>query len=230
MRPVDGLIDALVADAQPIRRAAPPLRRALVWLALAASVIGLLAVLHGLRPDLPARLRQPAFCLSLGATLATGASAAVAAMLVSLPDRSRAWLLLPLPAALIWVGGIGYGCLCHWVPFDPGGVAGAELRRCAATVLASSVPLSALMLWLLRHAARLGGGPALLAGSLAVAALTAAALSLLHEFDASLMILAWNLGAALLVFTLDAAIGRRVLRVGSVVSPSANRRAWRGAQ
>ena len=82
----------------------------------------------------------------------------------------------------------------------------------AATLLASSIPLSALMFFLLRHAARLRPTASVLSGALAVAALTAAALSLLHEFDASLMILAWNFGTALLVIALDAAIGRRMLR------------------
>jgi len=88
----------------------------------------------------------------------------------------------------------------------------AELLRCTATLLASSVPLSALMFWLLRHAARLRPGPAVLAGALAVAALTATALSLLHEFDASLMIVAWNVGAALLVLAVNGLVGQRVLR------------------
>ncbi len=206
------LIEHLIADAGPVRPARPPLRRASAWLGLAAVLLGLLTVLHGPRPDLMARLAEPAFGVSLVASLLTGVLACVAAMLVSLPDRSRAWMLLPVPPALIWGSGIGYGCLAHWVAFDPAGVQWAELLRCAATLLASSIPLSAGMFWLLRHTARLGAMPSLLAGALAVAALTAVALSLLHEFDASLMILAWNLGAALLVLVADAAVGSRVLR------------------
>lgn len=207
-----GLIERLVADGGPVRRAHAPVPRAALWLLLAAVVIGLLALLHGLRSDFSARLRDPAFCASFAAAVLTGALAAVAAMLVSLPDRSRLWLLLPLPAAVVWVGGIGYGCLAHWVPFDPAGVQRRELLRCAGTLLACSVPLSAVMFWLLRHTARLRPTPSLLAGALAVAALSAAALSLLHEFDASLMILAWNLGVALLVVAIDALVGRHVLR------------------
>jgi hypothetical protein len=208
----NALIERLVAEAAPVRRAWPPLARAALWLLLAAGLIALLASLHGPRADVSARLCDPAFCLSLFATLLTGALAAVAAMLVSLPDRSGKWMLLPLPAAAAWVGGIGWGCLAHWVAFDPSGVQWAELLRCAGTLLASSVPLSALMFLFVRHAAKLRPTPSLLAGALAVAALTAASLSLLHEFDASLMILAWNFGAALLVLALDTALGRRALR------------------
>jgi hypothetical protein len=212
MRPTSEVIDSLVADATPVRRAAPPLPRALVWLAAAAAVIGGLALAHGTRPDLSARLAEPVFRVALAAALATGALAAVSAMLVSLPDRPRAWLLLPLPTGIVWASGVGYGCLAHWVPFEPAATAWPELLRCAATLFASGIPLSALMFWSLRHAVRLGAGPALLAGALAVAALTAAALSLLHAFDASAMIILWNLGAAALVFAIDAAIGRRLLR------------------
>ena len=206
------MIEQLVADAAPVRRAASPLVRAAVWLALAVLVVAGLATLHGPRGDLAARLGDAAFCVSFAAAVLTGVLSAVAAMFVSLPDRSRWWLLLPLPAAVAWGAGIGAGCLAHWVPFDPSGVQWAELLRCATTLLASSIPLSAAMFWLLRHTARLGALPSLLAGALAVAALTAAALSLLHEFDASLMILAWNFGAALIVLLIDAAIGRRILR------------------
>jgi hypothetical protein len=183
-----------------------------MWLGAAALLVGGLLIAHGARPDLPARLQDTDFCVAWAASVLTGTLAALAAMLVSLPDRSRLWLLLPLPAALVWLGGVGYGCLSHWVAFDPAGVQWAELVRCFFTLLAASVPLSALMFFLLRHARKLRPTPSLLAGALAVAALTAAALSLLHEFDASLMILAWNFGAALLVLAIDAAVGRRVLR------------------
>lgn len=206
------LIGALVAQAVPVRRSWPPLLRAAAWLALAWGVVAALAALHGTRPDLDVRLAQPAFCASLAATLLTGASAAIAAFTVILPDRSRRWLLLPVPAAVAWLATVGWGCLAHWVPLGPGVVEPHEAARCFATLLFSFVPLSALMFWMLRRAARLRPTAAVLAGSVAVAALTAAALSLLHPFDASAMVLMWNFGAATLVIATDAAIGRRLLR------------------
>ena len=43
--------------------------------------------------------------------IATTVSAAFAAFELSLPDRSRAWALLPLPAAALWVGASGLGCM-----------------------------------------------------------------------------------------------------------------------
>jgi len=49
-----------------------------------------------------------------------------------------------------------------------------------------------------------------LTGSLAVAAITASALSLFHEFDATVMILMWNLGSAALLVGLGTLLGRKM--------------------
>jgi hypothetical protein len=47
-------------------------------------------------------------------------------------------------------------------------------------------------------------------GSLAVAAITATALSLFHTIDATLMILMWNVGTAVLFVGLGGVFGRRM--------------------
>jgi hypothetical protein len=54
------------------------------------------------------------------------------------------------------------------------------------------------------------------AGSLSVAAITATALSLFHDLDASVMILIWNLGTSTLIVALGGALGPKTL---SWVSP-----------
>jgi uncharacterized membrane protein YedE/YeeE len=46
-------------------------------------------------------------------------------------------------------------------------------------------------------------------GGLAIAAITAFALSLVHDLDASMMILIWNLGVAALIAGLACVFGRR---------------------
>ncbi len=181
------------------------------WLALAAGILLLLVIEHGLRPDLLEQLRKPSFLAGCVASAATGILAAVGCLLGSLPDRSRRWLLLPLPTLLVWVSTIGYGCLTDWVSVDAGALRLGEAVRCFATVLAVSVPLSAAMFAMLRHAARLRPKLVTLAAGLAVAAMTSTALSLLHQIDATMMILAWNLGVAALLVALEGALGRRVL-------------------
>ena len=95
------LIDTLVEYATPVRRLRPPLIRAALWLLFAALVLGLLAVVHGVRPDLAERLQQPIFVIGMFGALATGVLAAIASFKVSLPDGSRWWLLLPVPALVL---------------------------------------------------------------------------------------------------------------------------------
>jgi hypothetical protein len=205
------LIAALAADAKPVRRLRPPLVRAGAWLALAALLLALLAIVHGVRSDLAVHLRQQIFVAGIAASLATGVSAAVAAFLVSLPDRSRMWLLLPAPSLGVWLSTIGYGCLTNWVRIAPEGVQSGEVFSCFVTLAVTSVPLSLAMVVMLRYAAMLRPILVTMTGSLSVAAITATALSLFHNLDASVMILIWNLGTSALIVALGSALGPRIL-------------------
>jgi len=205
------LIDALVETATPVRRLRPPIIRAGLWLAFAAIMLGLIAIAHGLRPDFFDRVRQPLFVLSMLGALATSVLAAVASFRLSLPDSSRLWIVLPLPALALWVATIGYGCLTDWVSMDPDGVHMGEAVRCFATLLMTSVPLSIAMLVMLRYAALLRPLEVSVMGGLAVAAVTAFALSLFHDLDATVMILIWNLGSAVLIAALGSLFGRSML-------------------
>lgn len=204
------LISSLAANLTPVRRLRPPVTRAACWLLLATLILSMLAISQGIRPDLPQRLQDPAFAVDMGASVFTGILAAVAAFLVSLPDRSRLWLLLPVPTLVAWLTNIGYQCLTRWVTFDPNGVSLGETARCFATLVLTSLPLSLAMLVMLRHAAPLRPTTVTLMGSLAVAAITATALSLFHALDATVMILAWNAGAAVLIVGLGGILSRRM--------------------
>lgn len=206
------LIASLAANATPVRRLRPPVFRAACWLLLAAVILTLLAVSQGIRPDLVQRLRDPEFGASLAGSLLTGMLAAVAAFLLSLPDRSRLWLLLPVPALIVWLSNIGYQCLVDWIAIGPDGVGLGEAVRCFATLVLTSLPLSLAMLVMLRYAAPLRPTAVALTGSLSVAAITATALSLFHAIDATVMILMWNLGTAGLFVGLAGAFGRSMFR------------------
>ncbi len=204
------LIDSLVANAAPVRRLAPPVARAAGWLLFAALMLALLAVSHEVRPDLALRLRQPEFVIGIAASLATGVLAAIASFLVSIPDRSRMWLLLPLPALFVWVLTIGYGCLTNWVSLQPGSLPLGDEAGCFALLVLTGVPLSLAMLVMLRHAALLAPTRVAISGGLAVAGVTATALSIFHNHDASALILIWNLGTAALLVALGGTFGRRM--------------------
>ena len=204
------LIESLVAGAKPVRRLRPPVARAALWLLFAAAIVTLLAISHGLRPDLGARLQRPLFVTGVAASLLTGALAAIAAFIVSLPDRSRLWLLLPAPALAVWVSTISYECLTDWVGIQPDGIRLGEAADCFATLVLTSVPLWLSMLVMLRYAAIVHSAAVAAAGSLAVAALAATALSLFHSLDASALILMWNLGTAALLVGLGSVFGDRM--------------------
>ncbi len=204
------IIDSLVANAAPVRRLRPPVARAAGWLLFAALMLALLAVSHDVRPDLALRLRQPEFVIGVAASLATGVLAAIASFLLSIPDRSRAWLLLPLPALFVWVSTIGYGCLINWVSLQPGSLPFGEEAGCFALLVLTGVPLSLAMLIMLRHAALLAPTRVAISGGLAVAAVTATALSIFHKHDASAIILIWNFGTAVLLVALGGAFGSRM--------------------
>jgi hypothetical protein len=210
MTSTSDVIDSLVADAKPVRRLQPPAVRALCWLLFAALMLALVAVVHGVRPDLMLKLRQPVFATSVMAALTTGVLAAMASFIASVPGRSRRWLLLPAPALAVWISTIGYGCLTSWVSIGPDGISLGETARCFATLAVTGIPLSLAMLIMLRYVARLSPAPVAMTGSLAVAAMTAVALSLFHPLDATVMILFWNFGVTALLLAFSGLYGKRL--------------------
>jgi hypothetical protein len=210
------LIDQLSAHLAPVRRLRP-LLRACQWLLIAGLVVGLLAVLHGARPDLALRLRQPIFAAALVGSLLTGVLAAIAAFHLCLPDRSRLWTLLPAPAVVLWVATIGYGCLTDWVRITPGGLRLGSTLECFATLVLVTIPSAVVLFAMLRDVARLYPTAVGMMGGLAIAGIAATTMSLLHELDATVMVLLWNLGAAALIVALGGTLGRRRFR--SVAPP-----------
>jgi hypothetical protein len=207
------LIEVLAASAKPVRRLRPPLVRTGLWLSLAAGVFALLALSRGARPDLAQQLAQPIFVAGIVASLATGILAALASFLVSLPDRSRAWILLPVPTLAIWVSTVSYGCLTNWVSIGPNGFRLGEAASCFATLMLTSLPLSIALFVMLRFAAWFRPTIVTVSASLAVAAMTASALSLFHAFDATIMILVWNLGVAAMIVGVGGVLGMRARAV-----------------
>ncbi|WP_331713036.1 NrsF family protein [Variovorax sp. HW608] len=205
-----------MSDARPVRRLLPPLLRAALWLMAPVSVFALLALGQGVRPDLAQQLREPAFVLGTAASLATGVLAAVASFMLNLPDRSRHWGWLPVPTLVLWIAAVGQGCLMHWVDIGPGGVQLGESARCLTTVLVTSLPLSLTLFAMLRHGSLLRANSVTLTASLAVAAMSATAISFFHSIDASVMILITNLGTAALIVVIGSLFGRRVASSGGL--------------
>jgi hypothetical protein len=207
------LINLLATSAKPVQRLRPPLVRATLWLLLVALIFALLAMGHGLRGDFALRVGQPVFVIGIAASVVTGILAAVASFFLSLPDRSRARALLPLPALLLWISTVSHGCLTNWVSIGPDGMRMGEAARCFATLMLTSMPLSIALYVMLRHAAWLRPTVVTVTGGLAVAAMTATALSLFHDLDATVMVLVWNFGVAAVIVGLGWLLGIRARAV-----------------
>lgn len=192
------LIDALATDLAPVRRLAPPILRCARWLALAAVIVAILGVSRGARPDLLVRFHEPLFALRIVAVIVTAVLAAASAFLISQPDRSDYWALLPLPGIIVWLLILGYGSFTDWVDLGPEGVPLGRISSCLTTLVLTGVPLAATMALMMRRSKPLRPLPAALNGALAVAAISVTALSLFHSIDESILVLIANIGVATL--------------------------------
>ena len=205
------LIHDLAADLRPVRRLRPPGLRALAWLAaVGAAGAGLASIsdLGAVRDRLAA---APDMWLALAGSAATAALAALAAFQLGLPDRRPAWALLPLPAALLWLGASGLGCLRGRVLPGVHPASLGDAMDCLAFILGLSMPLSALLVLMLRRAATLEPGLTAAMAGLASAAAAATLLALVHPFDASVTDLVVHAVTVLAVVAANRAWGGRLL-------------------
>ncbi len=203
----DGLIAALAADLQPVRRLARPTVRAALWLAV---VVALAAVLAPIGDVAALRARLAAspdlWWATLGAVL-TAITAALAAFQSSVPGRARGWMLLPAAPAAVWLGASGWGCLRGWGL--PGLVPATmhDAMGCATFITLVSIPLSAVLVLMLRRACPLWPGRVAALGGLAAAAAAASLLSLFHPHDASAVDFLMHVVAVILVVSVTRWVG-----------------------
>lgn len=199
MRTTDQLIEQLTAAADPVTPLRPPLLRALCWLALAFAVVVGMVLSHGVRPDLVQQFSRPVMAAEWVGALLTGCLAAIATFQVSLPGRSRRWMLLPLPGLALWLSALCLGCLADWFQHGPTALAITPSWSCVQAILTTSVPLGLTLLVMVRYAGLVRPGATALVGGLSIAALSSAGLSLFHHVDTAIMVLIWHGGAAALV-------------------------------
>ncbi len=208
----DDLIAELSASARPVRRLAPPMARALAWLAVVAILAGAPILLRADLPVFAQRASDPRMALELFATLATGVAGVIAAFHLSIPDRSRAWALLPAPFALLWMALTGWGCLEFLPEQGQRGWGLSQSHHCFFFLLSVGVPLAGLLILTLRRASPLQPRLVASVGALGVAGLAAFILQFFHPFDVTIMDLATHLVALALLVALFSLSGRITLR------------------
>jgi len=204
------LIERLAGSAQPVRRLAPPWRRALWWCALALAFV-VLGALIGPAPGVARMMSDGRFLAEQVAAAATAVLAAVAAFSSAVPGASRRWLWLPLFPLAVWIGTIGQGCIADWARLGSDGLRVRADWSCFGPMLAVGIVPTAVLCLMLRRGAAVRPSLSLALGGLAAAAATNVALQMFHVGDVSIMVLVWHVGGALLLTTLAAWLGRWAL-------------------
>lgn len=209
----EGLVETLAASLEPVRPLAPPSHRALGWTA-SALAFGCALLPFADMTAVAARLSVPDLCAAaIGAAL-TALFAALAAFQTSVPGRSAAWALLPLPPLALWLAASGLGCLRAWVAPGADLPDAREASGCFVFLMAVSLPLSALLVVMLRRACPLRPTLTAALGGLAVAAAAASLLVPFHPHDATATDLAMHAAAVALVIGLNGLAGGRLLGNG----------------
>jgi hypothetical protein len=180
----DLLIRRLARDLEPVRRLVSPRRQILLWLGCLLTVAVPLALTHE-----PATLVErlgavPEICLGLMSSMLTALLGAAAAFMLSRPDRPRIWALLPTPAAALWIVIGAVGCLRHGGITDADGATPIGTGTCFFLILGTAVPISALLMVLVRRGYPLRPELTSLLCGLAGAAAAATITNIVHPHDA----------------------------------------------
>ena len=211
MTDTDLLIDQLAARAAPVKRLSSPLRRTALWLLLAAIIIALVVASFGARPGWLQDMQVASTAIEWFASILTGALAAYAVFQISVPGRSPSWAWLPLPAALLWLGGIGLGCMADAARIGSDAfVVETGSAECAWAITLTSLPLGLVMLLMVRHAGVVRPAPTAVLAALSAAALSAAGVSVIHAGENAFMVLLWHVGAVVVLSTLSGLFGRHL--------------------
>lgn len=206
------LIHSLSAELTPVHRLRSPAARLLGWIALLVLLAVLLLWRYGDHAMLQRWAAAPDLAWAAAGAAATALTAAWACFCLGVPGRSPRWAWAPLPFALLWIGASGLGCLRSWLaPGTPLGPP-AESMDCLSFILAFSLPLSLLLVWLLRRACTLQPVRAALMVGVASAAASASLLQICHQFDAAATDLAVHAVAVGLVIGVNLLFRGRLLR------------------
>ena len=207
----DRLIHDLTADLRPVRRLPAPEVRTLVWLGAVACIAVVLALFSDLSTVAHRLAAVPDMWLAVTGSTLTAIFAAIAAFKLSVPGRNAAWAFLPLPAAILWIAASSAGCLRTSFVADTHGAFLADTIHCLIFILAVSVPLTALLLLMLRRAYPLRPGMTAAIAGLASAAAAATLLNFFHPFDATATDLLVHVAAVTLVVLANRVLGGQIL-------------------
>lgn len=205
------LIDRLGDGLVPVRRLLPPWLRTAGWLLAVAIVAAALLMHYGVDGMLRRWAGAPDLAWAAVGAVLTAICAAWAALALGVPGRRSGWAWLPLPAAALWIGASGLGCLRTWLAPDTSVAGLHQSADCLLFIIGFALPLSALLIWLLRRACPLRPVLTAVLIGLASAAASASLLDICHAYDAAATDLLTHAAAVAVVVALNAAMGGRLL-------------------
>jgi len=207
----EALIDRLGTDLVPVRRLLPPWLRTVGWMLVVAAIAAVLLMHYGAEPMLRRWAGTPDLGWAGMGAVITAVTAAWAAFALGVPGRRAAWAWLPLPGALLWIGASGLGCLRTWIAPGTQVASMHQSADCLIFIISFSIPLSALLIVLLRRACPLRPMLTAVLIGLASAAASASLLEICHSFDAAATDLLTHALAVAMVVAVNAAMGGRLL-------------------
>ena len=210
-RSPQALIDRLGTELVPVRRLLPPWQRAAGWMLVVAAIAIALLLHYGDAGMLQRLGGAPDLAWAALGAVVTAISAAWAAFSLGVPGRRPAWAWLPLPGALLWIGASGLGCLRTWLAPDTSVATLHQSADCLVFIISFSVPLSALLIVLLRRACPLRPVLTAVMIGLASAAASASLLEIGHAYDSAATDLLTHAVAVAVVVGVNAAMGGRLL-------------------
>jgi hypothetical protein len=209
----DELIRQLANEVQPVKPLPPLLPRLLGWTVLAVSSLGVVIYTMGIHRTLGDASDRADFALEAALLIVTALSAAVGALVVSIPGAERSamirWVPLSLGvASVVWAGG-------EWIMAASIGAPTGRLTfawHCIFKTACVALVPSIVLVSMVRRAAPL---KAAWAGSLAILATAAVGVlgaNIICPVDRPLHMLLWHVAPLMLFAGLGAALGTWLLR------------------
>ena len=211
IQPFDDVIRDLGADLKPVKRLRPPIVRAAVWLGFVALLAAALAVFADLQGIAHRLMSARDMWMAVSGSTLTFILGAIAVFQLSLPDRRPLWAWLPVPGLLVWIGASGMGCLRTWIIPQTHEASMGETRICLMFIVGISLPLSILLVAMIRRACPLRPGLTAVVAGITSAAAAATLLNFFHPYDASATDLVVHLCAVVIVVVANHLLAGRLL-------------------
>ena len=209
----EDLIQQLTHDLQPVRRLRPVAVRIAGWLVVAVASLGLGLSVMGIRRELGDAVDRTDFAIESVLLIVTALSAAVGALLVSVPgaDRIRHLRVLPIvvgTATVLWALG---DLLMAAATGAPAGVMTPGWYCVYTTAGIAAIP-SVVLFVMIRRAAPLHAARAGFLALLATAAVGVIGANFMCPYDRPLHMLLWHAAPLMLFAGLGAGLGTWLLR------------------